>query len=339
MLTPRNHGPGRRSWIALALSMSVIASSAAGTRPARAEGASIDEATDEQKDAAKKKYITGMKAFQAEHYDEALGAFRQSYDTVASPNSHLLVARTLARLGRNVEAYKEYTAVIDEANEAAQTQDKYEKTALAARNERAEVTGKIGFVQASVDAVLTVGDEPLDSNAWGKPIPVAPGSVDITLQLANGDERTVSVDVATGKTETVTVEPPRQAAASARPAPAPEARPNGIPHRTLAWVSGGIGVAGFATFAAFGVLNNKKFDDLKDQCPGGVCPPNLTHEADRGRRYQAVANAGLGVGIAGIGAGLVLWLIAPSQSSKERVQARKTQIAIGPRSVTVKGRF
>src|SRR4051812_48863807 len=77
----------------------------------------------EQKAGAQKTFDAGSRLYDAHRYDEALTAFRASYQILASPNSHLMVARALRDLGRNVEAYAEYDSV---AREAAAKGEKYE---------------------------------------------------------------------------------------------------------------------------------------------------------------------------------------------------------------------
>jgi hypothetical protein len=114
---------------------------------------------------------------------------------------------------------------------------------------------------------------------------------------------------------------------------------SGIDQRTLGIVMGGVGVAGFATFGVFGILNNGKYDDLKDGCPNGVCPRALSDEAETGRTYQTIANVGLGVGIVGVVSSVLLFVTAPSHS-KERTAVRKMpEVAVGPGFVSVKDTF
>ena len=56
---------------------------------ASAQGANVDNASAEQKKTAQKAFEDGLKASKAKKHDEALAAFKNSYDAVASPNSML----------------------------------------------------------------------------------------------------------------------------------------------------------------------------------------------------------------------------------------------------------
>jgi hypothetical protein len=313
---------------------------------ALAKGATVDAATAEQSTEASDKYRAGAEAFEAGHYDEALALFEKSYDVVASPNSHLMIARTLSKMNKNTEAFAAIESTIAEADLAASKSDKYKKTAQMARGERDEMTKKVGFVVVSLPSTVTVGKETLKSPDLGR-IVVSPGKNDVVLRLPSGEETRKTVEVAAGDVTRVDLglPAPREGAA---PAPAPAAEcptapavhtSSGIDQRTLAYVAGGVGVAGFATFAVFGLLNNGKYDDLEAQCPGGVCPPSASSDAETGRQYQTLANVGLGVGIVGQASGAVLFLTAPSPRTETAALKPTTRLAVGPASVSLQGKF
>ena len=133
-----------------------------------------------------------------------------------------------------------------------------------------------------------------------------------------------------------------RAGADGRPprVPPPKRRAsNGIDQRALAVVAGGVGVLGFATFAVFGVLDQKKYSDLQDKCPGGVCSGSVASGIDTGRTYQTLANVGLVVGLVGAAAGIVLFATAPSQHALPITARVPTEVAVGPSSMLVRGRF
>jgi len=309
-----------------------------------AKGATVDAATPEQSAEASDKYRAGAEAFEAGRFDEALALFEKSYDVVASPNSHLMIARTLSKMNKNAEAFAAIESTIAEADLAASKSDKYKKTAQMARAEKDEMTKKVGFVIVSLPSTVTVGSETLKSPDLGRVV-VSPGKNDVVLRLPGGEETRTTVEVAAGDVKRVDLGIPA-AKDGAAPAPAPECPPartvhtsSGIDQRTLAYVAGGVGVAGFATFAIFGVLNNKKYDDLEAQCPGGVCPPSASSDAETGRTYQTLANVGLGVGIVGLATGAVLFLTAPSPKTETASLKPTTRLAVGPASVSFQGKF
>src|SRR5262245_45009432 len=114
----------------------IVASCLLAAAPAGAAGVGIEAATPEQSTAASDKYRAGMTQFQEEKFTEALETFKQAYDAVASPNSHLMIVRTLSKMGKVSAAYAEIDSVIREAEKAAAASDKYKKTLDAARAEK-----------------------------------------------------------------------------------------------------------------------------------------------------------------------------------------------------------
>src|SRR5262249_47150350 len=160
-------------------------------------------------------------------------------------------------------------AVIHEAEKATEKSDKYKKTLDAARSEKDDLKTKIGFVVVNVQASVSVAGRDLDAAEPGHPVPAHPGSGEGVLKLPSGEEERQKVDVSPGRDTKVEIAPPSvthagtvAAAPAACPPPPPAPPPSGINQGTLALVVGGIGVAGFATFAVFGILDNGKYDDI-----------------------------------------------------------------------------
>jgi hypothetical protein len=308
-----------------------------------AAGAPVSSATRAQKKTASEHFLAGMKASKAGDPTQALSEFQASYDAVASPNSHLMVARTLATLGRLGQAYDAYEQTVDEANAAAQNEHKYKKTADAAQNERDQLKSRVAFVSVSVNGAdpsdqLVVAGRTIDRSDWDKPIAVTPGSVQVELRAPSGRAQTRVIQAAAGATSSVTLP---EAAPSAAPAEKPKPEPAAVSShhnstRTLAYVAGGVGAAGLVTFAIFGLLDNSKYSDLQNACAHDVCSASRKSDADTGRTYQTVANVGLGVGIVGLATGTVLYFLS---SKTERAAASTPRIDVGLRSVLVTGSF
>src|SRR5262245_7303945 len=110
---------------------------------ARAEDKTSDSASEDDKRRAQDAYDGAMKSFDQDDYESALRGFQSSYQAVKSPNSHFMIARSLARLGRNVEAYKELSAVIAECEAKG---SRYSDTEQAAYAKRDEVKPRIGLL-------------------------------------------------------------------------------------------------------------------------------------------------------------------------------------------------
>jgi hypothetical protein len=339
-----------RWWMPALLTAALFAAPATCSETSFAEGASVDKANWKQKAQAKKRYQQGMQAFEAGKYEDALKRFRQSYDVVASPNSHLMIARTLIRLKKRVDAYQMLDLVALEA-EAAKDKDKYRKTAQAARAEQAQLSQQLAFVTVETEGVSLNGT-PVPPEQLRKPIAMEPGPLQIVIQSESAGEQQQQVTLKAGETHTVTPPatdaPAPPAPAAQPPQPEPEAAPvsaepaePGVSYHTLGYISGGVGLAGMAAFTIFGLVNNSTYSDLEAECPDRNCPERLADTAESGRTYQTLANVGLGVGIVGVGTAVVLLLSGGSaEANTETVtSARVPQVVVGPRFVSVAGGF
>lgn len=338
----------------IAVALACFIGSALAAAPAAAQGASVENATDAQKKAAQDNFGKGMAAQKKGRHDEALTAFKASYDAVASPNSHLMVARALVELGRLEEAYVEYEKTVAEAEAAAASDKKYAQTAKASKTELADLRSKIALLTINVTGSqegdrVTVRGRELDQSQWGKPIPVAPGSVRVELQTSAGQESVQEVDAEAGGSPSVSLARPAAGAATddsegMKSEGSAEAKVDtgGSSMRTWAYVAGGVGVAGLAVFGVFGLMNNSKHGKLEDECTNNVCSKDLEEDADQGKTYQTIANVGLGVGIVGLAAGTVLFILSGNEEKTARHKAPpapRVDVGVGPRWVSVHGSF
>ncbi len=182
------------------LSMAAIAGAITlfGSRGAWAAGNTVEGASVEQRKEAGNLYAAAMADFGADRYEAALRGFRESYAIVKSPNSHFMIARTLAKLGRNAEAYEELEAVIAEATALG---SKYEDTVTAARAKEEEIRPRIGLLRITVRDLpkgtkVTAGGEPVDPGQFGRDRPVLPGNTLVAFTMPNGahGEKTAHLD-------------------------------------------------------------------------------------------------------------------------------------------------
>lgn len=312
------------------------------TGQAHAEGASVVHATKAQKTKASDTYRDALAAIEAKKYEEALKLLDESYDTVASPNSLLLKARALVQLGRKVEAYHQLETAITLAQELAKSDEKYAQTAESAQKELTDLSKSIALVSVKPAASVTLGDRQLGPNDWNRPQPFEPGKLKVTISQAGGASSTQELDLRAGQTvEVATAPAPAAAAPQSAPAPAPPpapatpAGPDTVHKRTLAYVSGGIGIAGVATFAAFTYLSASG-DDENSGCSLDLCPQSNLDTAGQNSSFTTLAFVGLGVGIVGLATGTYLYLTSNPETASEQPVA---DIRIGPDRVLLHGRF
>lgn len=330
------------------LSASLAAAYALGAAPAFAQpkgAAPAAASSDANPKKALELFKKGQGLYKANKFAEALPLFRESYQLVASPNSRFYVARCLAGTGDNVGAYVEFEAVIADID--ARAEAKYKDTRDVAAQERTDVAAKIALLTVNVanagaDTRLSVAGVDIARDAWGKPIPLAPGAVEVVLtrppaapesqrlELRAGDKRPLELDAA------IAAAPP--------PPPPPGAVSAGSRRvlRPIAYLAGGIGVAGMGVFAAFGVMANGTYSQLEKDCSkaGGtrVCPSTSQKQIDDGKLQKDIANIGLIAGAAGLATGVTLFILSRDSSPKTD-EAPTVQPVVGPAYLGVQGSF
>jgi hypothetical protein len=296
------------------------------------------DATAEQKKQAMDHFAAGKQAIESKNWERAAMELRASLDVVDSPNARLELARALRDSDKLGEAWTEYGRVIETATKLAATEDRYAKTADAATNERSDIEPKLAFVTVSLanppeNATLKVGGRAIPHEQWSGPIVASPGAVDVVIADASGKElarQTVSATV--GQKIPVALDASAPAAGPGgkavadtgdddKPGTAAEPKPADVPPptpsdktklRPFAYIAGGVGVAGLATFAIAGLLSNSTYSDLQSKCPSsqGGCPPGNSGEISSGQTQQTIANVGLVVGLVGVAAGATLFVLS-----------------------------
>jgi hypothetical protein len=322
---------------------SVAAFAIACAAPALADGVLPSEASPVQREQAQSRFQRGKELMGKKTYDAALVEFRASHDIVASPNARLEAARCLLATGKLVEAYAELGRTTIEAKELVSQDKRYQLTYDSAIAERTDLQPKLGFVSLTIEnpsdeTRVTVGGEEIRRAAWTEPAPVLAGTTaivvttpdhaDVTrsVTLAAGASTSLTIDAQSGATEapavTTTVEPP--------PVVSPGTR---VPLRTWAYVAGGVGAAGIATFALFGAMAHADYGDLQTACGAGPCPSSKAGEVSSGKTKQTLANVGLAVGIVGVAAGSTLFVL----SLKKGTTSPSAAVLVGPAWLGVGG--
>jgi hypothetical protein len=302
---------------------------------AMASGVAPADASPTQKTEAMTHFTTGKQAIEAKNWEKATLELRASLEVVNSPNARLVLARALRDSGSVADAWTEYGRTIADATKLAATEERYAKTAEAATTERVELEPKLAFVvvtlaHAPPDATLKVAGRAVPPDESSGPVVVPPGAVDVVLMDGSGKELArQTVSAAVGQKAAVALEaqapPPKSNPATepvdvekheeARVNVPPSETPGGSKLRPYSYVLGGIGVAGIALFAVYGLIDNATYSDLQSACPHNVCPPGKQSEVDAGRTQQTVANVSLVVGGVALAAGATLFVLSLSPKS------------------------
>ena len=340
-------------WILGVLGSPAMGAPAAWAQPAEPDRTPLDGVPEASADKAQKfqaseYHKAGTEAWRSNRFSEALRLFRKAYGFVRRAETRLMIARTLDAQGRSAEAYEEAVAA---AAEAAPPIDAQAKQLVEALSE------KIGLVtvQVSGDAeqtAIVVNGKPLDSQVWGRPFAIAPGSVQVVATNTAG-EVTESIEIAAGESKVVAIAAPGEpqkasapVAPVAPPAPVASMQEAGgaswfLENRfTIGIVTAAAGGVFLINFGIFGLLSNGQAERLANACPDpNDCDPSLAEEADKGQRFQTVANvmAGLSAVTLAAGAGLIVWdLVDPADDD---TVAARPRLVVGPGSVSIEGSF
>jgi hypothetical protein len=306
-----------------------------------ADGVLLSQATPVQREQAQSRFRRGKELMDKGQFDQAAVEFRASHDIVASPNTRLELGRCMRAAGRLVPAYAELGRTMVEAKELVAEDQRYQRAYDAAAAERAELEPQLGFVVLTIqnpadETRVLVGGEEIRRAAWGEPAPVMAGSTEVrvetpgrapmsrTVTLAAGDKTPLVVDAQSGE--------PLEAPAPVLP-PAAPASAGAAALRPWAYVAGGVGVAGLGALAIFGGLAQSSYSDLQTACRGGVCPPAKRSEVSSGKTDEVAANVGLTVGVLGVAAGGVLFVVSLPKSSP----AASIGLFVSPSAVGLRG--
>ena len=363
MTVGTNHSAIFASWrrsqakFAQALFALTLAAQVGVVRPCHAQGVAIAEATPAQRKSADKKLAEGKKLLKAGKAEQAIAAFESAHDTVADPEARLMIARAQQGMGDLLKAHAAYTLAVTET-EALRSDAKYRDLLQAARKELADLEGVLAHLTiqlryAPEGTNVTIDGEPLGTRKVGEPILLPPGQVKIVAQTPDGREASRQVTLTAGQNAKVDLAFVRDDAdqvaagteAEAEPETGSESAPvtssepssSGSGKRTAAFIAGGVGVAGLATFGVLGAMSNSKYNELDDACPNAKCAADQQGNIDDGKLYQTLANVGLVVGVVGLGTSVTLFLVGGSGQSEKKASAM--ELRVGMRSIELRGRF
>ena len=300
-------------------------------RPASAQGA--DEA------AARALFREGLELHEARDFAGAIEKYRAAYARWKNPKILTNIGTSAWELGRFAEAANAYDRFLADAPADANRAE-VEK-ALA------DVMPKVGTLEISTNgknATLTLDGQPLEI-ARPDRLHVAPGTHKVRAELAGAapEERVVSVTAGVK----VRVEFKLEAASTGQPGPANSPVPEDVgpvrarSHRaSLPWVLGGLGAASLAASGVFFLMRNGEINDLESECIDGVCPATSQDSIDQANRYGTLSLVTLGLGVAGIGTGIILYTQSGNES-RARATPLRLHVAASPAAarVTAQMRF
>jgi len=282
---------------------------------------------------------------------EACDLFARSQKVEPTTGTLLNLATCHEREGKTVTAWTEFSSAAGLATRSGDTaRAQFANAHIAALEKRLHRVA-IDLMDPPKDAVVLLDGESLAREGWGTPIPLDPGEHAIEVRAPGFANwvRKVNLGPASG-TDHIEVRLVPDAVAAAPPPPStapdshvtpdmPPSRPpppveesHGNSARTAGFIVGGVGVAGIAVGAAFGVATLNNLSARNQLCtPGVPCGNQAAFSDDHSARVdQTWMLVTGGVGIAALGVGG--YLVASSYLKKKGLESGALQIVpvLGP---------
>lgn len=287
--------------------------------------AHASEPDEQAKQEARELMSQGRKARDAADLRGALSAFSKADEIMHVPTTGVEVARTLAALGRLVEA----NAAVERVLAIAEQPDEPEAFAKAresarelqreldARTPRVRVTGVDAQARVELDGMA------IEPSASTDGLRVNPGR-HVLVAHQSGSKQTRAVEV----TEAGSAEVAFDFAPASAPAPREDAprRPGKTRTSTLAiYGLGATAVVGIGGGIGLALGANKRKSDLE-----GSCAPNCASAAvNQLHTTYVLANVAAAVGVASAAAALTIYLARPSDAELRRRHAAITSLSLG----------
>lgn len=301
-------------------------------------GHAADPVDDSERNAARNLAEQGRDAFERGDFERSRDLFHRAYDLVQAPTLALYEARSLAKLGRLVEAVEAYLRAIRTPLEPS-SPVAFRKAVRDAETEEQQLAPRVPKLTIVVtgpgaqlpEVSVTLDRERVKPALLGVEVPVDPGRHQLEAQVPGGEVSRVALTLGEQERKTVeisvaapvsvpaaVVAPPlERSSAPTRRAPGP---PRASWQRPAAFAAGGLAVAGLGTGVIAGVLAGSKHAELERQCPNRACVEGTAGADDLRsfRSLRAVSTVGYVFGAVGVVAGVTFLLTAPSSRDTQR---------------------
>lgn len=312
-----------------------------------------------QSAAAEALFNQGRELMKQKKYQEACDKFRDSNELDPSVGALLNLADCREKNGQIASAW----AAFREAASLARQKGDKRREQIALENAK-KLESRLSYLvievpdEARVDGMILMRNgEPVVSALWDEKVPVDPGKYVIRVEAPGYQPAELEVEVEPRGGEARAQVPPLEPASSqpsgssdARPASddrpettshltaeAPAAAAGGMPTgRKIAIGAGAVGVVGLAAGAVLGLRASSLWDDARAECVNGDLDNCSQRGVSLSKDAQSSANlatVAIGVGVAAVAAGAVLWFLNPPESGGEAEQAARIEPVLGPQSL------
>lgn len=275
----------------------------------------------------------GRALMEQEKIPEACAKFAESYRLDRALGTLINLALCHEKEGRTATAWAEFN---EAAAEAAAEKDDREPFARKHVAALAAELPRLALAVAPEASALSSLEIRLDGAAlgraaWSSPLPIDPGEHEIRATAEGKKPWSAKVTIPKGAGVTSLSVPaledlPKANAEEPPPSPAPlsPAEPrSGSAQRTLGWVAGGVGVAGLAVGAVFGLRALSLKSERDAHCSSGnLCDQEGVDKDGDARSAATISTIGFVAGGVLAATGVVLVLTAPKGSTRVGVSGR-----------------
>lgn len=272
-------------------------------------------------------------------YEQAYRAFKKAYELSRSPKvlgNVGFCAMQLERDGEAIDAYAAYLREVDDVPERERAQIEKDLSTMRATTAKIRVTTKEPVSAATLVDHRSASKGPRVENEYvfeGTEISlrVRPGRH--TLRLRTGDGREslpleVTTDPASESSYEIVFPPPKREVPDAPPAPAPapapvaEAAPPSLLGPGALAVVGG---AAIVTGVVSGLIARGKANDVKDDCPNGLCPAGypLADNRTDAMTFGTIADVSFIAGGAMLAGAVTWYLLLPKSKEAPKSSAER----------------
>jgi len=281
--------------------MALLLSTAALAQPAAPDG----EPSAADKETARSLVATGHEHLEAGQLHEALEAFQGADDIMKLPTTGMLVAETLVKLGRLLEA-RELLLRVERFPRQADEPEAFTRDRDKAIELGADVAERIPSLQVALsglppdrDAQVWVDGEELKGTAAHMPRKVDPGPHEVIVRVDGKQVAQETVTIVERENRVVTIP------IDASLLPQDDSEQGVSP---LVWVGFGVAAGGLLIGTINGAVALASASEAKDYCqPDGTCTPEAQEPLDRTTVTANVSTVSFIIG--GLGAGLGLFAL------------------------------
>lgn len=286
------------------------------------------------RETARALFDDGKKKRDSGNVAGALESFKGADAIMHAPTTGLAVARSLAALGRIIEA-REAAVAVEQLPIGPKESAAFAEARKSASQLAAELVGRIPTLTvvikgapAGSDTALTVDGVAVPAAAAKAPRRLDPGTHAVVV-TANGREAKAEVTLSEHDVKSIDVDvselfAPKPSAAVARVGgKSPEGAKGS--YSPLLWVGVGVAVVGAAAGTVTGLVSMGKTSDVESGCgANNRCPPS-THDAlDGARMFATISTVSFVVAGAGAGVAVVALAMGRRPSSEQTASPRVT---------------